>query len=95
MKFDKILEYLKQGKKVRREKWDNDGYSIQANGSISFGGGYLHPFTIEDFEANDWVVFQEKEDLLERVKSAIKNIGDNYDDNYNLLNDLQKYLEQK
>ena len=73
MKFTEILEELKKGEKVTREKWEKHGDSCaidfivydQDKGKCVFyrAGEYYDEFVFvyEDITAEDWKIYEEKE----------------------------------
>lgn len=73
MKFTEILENLKKGERVTREKWEKPGDSCaidfivydQKKGKCVFyrDGKYYDEFvwSYEDITAEDWKIYQEKE----------------------------------
>lgn len=69
MKFTEILEELRKGKKVTREKWEKPGCTIdfivydQDKGKfLLFYNGNCHSFVFndEDIVAEDWKIYEEK-----------------------------------
>lgn len=69
MKFTEILENLKKGERVTREKWEKPGCTIdfivydQDKGKfLLFYNGNCHSFVFndEDIVAEDWKIYEEK-----------------------------------
>lgn len=69
MKFTEILEELRKGKKVTREKWEKPGCTIdfivydQDKGKFLLfynGNCYSFVFNDEDIVAEDWKIYEEK-----------------------------------
>lgn len=60
--FQEIIPFLKEGKKVNRVK--NKTYPIEMDGKycyFSTRGASAYLFSMEDLEANDWIVVVDKE----------------------------------
>ena len=88
MDFLQAVKVMKEGKKVRREIWDNKEFQIRLDIEIFKrlkykdvdGADYI--FTVGDFEATDWQLVEDKKTLSDRgVKSSdiVKKVVDWYE----------------
>jgi len=75
--FTQALEWMKEGKEVRRRKFDADLYCIEKHGFIYFYGDFgctNGNLSIEDIEADDWELYEE-EDNWNWSYNASYNLG--------------------
>lgn len=63
MKFEEVIPFLREGKKVRRESWHRaDSISYEWNNNLSrlsevpHGGHFQYHLPLEDLNADDWEV---------------------------------------
>jgi hypothetical protein len=64
MTFIQALKKLKEGYTIKRQRWLGDVKVVLRCGEVLFftnGRIDLRPWTIENLEARDWVIYQEKE----------------------------------
>lgn len=71
--FIQAIKWMREGKKVRSERYlEGDHFYIENNTIMFFGPGWDEPEKtsfedIEDFEATDWEILQEKESLSDKI----------------------------
>ena len=90
MKFEEILPALREGKRIRRTGWRNQGYirkiTIGIFELIADENNNTYVLTINDLCANDWEVIKEKKKIKlrdlteEQYKKWFKNNCDTFDD---------------
>ena len=88
--FNQAIKWLKEGKKVRREDWDEGCFYILLSQieyqNLSGHDEEFDVFMKDDFEANDWEIYEEKKEkpnlglattreLIEEVKARIEIDG--------------------
>ena len=65
LSFPEVVKGLKEGKMYRREGWKHPVHGYNMKGAIRYvdgageNSGQKHFFSIEDFEANDWIEVKE------------------------------------
>ena len=58
MRFEEARKILEKGKRIRREGWNNKDFSLPISlEEQEEGVPYL---TIEDIDANDWIIYKKK-----------------------------------
>ena len=73
--FQEAIVWLREGKKVRRKDVDNEKFRIILSEGelfyyqISEDGIYNYSFDINEFEATDWEIFEEKESLSDKIEN--------------------------
>jgi hypothetical protein len=61
--FMEVVTGLKQGKEYRRDGWKHPIHGYSMRGAIRYSDTQKHFFSIEDFEAKDWIEVDPKETL--------------------------------
>ena len=63
--FKQAIKWLKEEKKVKRPSWEEDSYwIIGSEGVISWKDGTTAHVHLNQIEADDWEVFEDKEESL-------------------------------
>ena len=81
MDFKQAIQWLKEGKKVRRKNWAPDfrlnipytfGICAERNNAI-VNEPFSYDFKIEDFEATDWEIYEEEKSLSDQECNVLIN----------------------
>lgn len=82
--FKQVIQWLKEGKKVRRPCWKENSYWIFGQDQrIMFKGMITASVHLNQINADDWEIYKEKKELIpktlkELVKEGIVRKGDAY-----------------
>jgi len=78
MNFKQAVKWLNEGKKVRRPSWEeNSFWTLGIDQSICWKDGRTAHIHVNQIEANDWEIYEEKKELKIKVGDYVVN-GDSY-----------------
>ena len=104
--FQKAMQWLKEGKKVRRPCWDEDSYwYFGVDNKISWKDGTTAHIHLNQIEAKDFEIYEQEENIVEEILSRetkglrINNKTRNklifsYDDVEGMLNEIAEEKEK-
>lgn len=74
MEFEYAVQWLKEGKKIRRKCWNPEVYIYLSNEAILWHNNNQVNFRIRQFVADDWEIYEEEK--VELPKSELLNVLD-------------------
>ena len=92
MKFEKAIQQLKKGKKVRRPMWNENSYwKLGTDDEICWTNGSTAHIHLNQVEANDFEIYEKEENkFTKEILKKLNNIHFKYSGTIQKCDDMQR-----